>query len=152
MKKTIITLCFVATAYILNAQVLYGTTFSGGINNGGTICKLNTANNTLTTAFSLEGTDGANPQYSKLLHASDGRLYGMTSKGGSNDVGTIFSYDPAASAYTPLKSFDGKNGAYPQASLIQASDGKLYGMTGSGGRSDYGVIFHTTLLLQLIQN
>ena len=62
------------------------------------------------------------------------KLYGMTGRGGSNDAGVIFSFDPAASTYTKLMDFDYANGRYPYGSLVQASDGKLYGMTSEGGR------------------
>ena len=64
----------------------------------------------------------------------------MTLNGGSSGDGVIFSFDPSSSTYTKLKDFDGTNGANPYGSLIQASDGKLYGMT-LGGSSNHGVIF-----------
>ena len=41
-----------------------------------------------------------------LIQASDGKLYGMTSHGGSNGYGVIFSFDPSTSTYTKLKDFD----------------------------------------------
>src|SRR4030095_8061391 len=64
----------------------------------------------------------------------------MTAGGGSNGYGVIFSFDPSTSTYTKLKDFDGTNGRNPTGSLIQASDGKLYGMTSGGGSNgtDYG--------------
>ena len=65
----------------------------------------------------------------------------MTTYGGSSDSGVIFSYNIASSAYTKLKGFNGANGACPLGSLMQASDGKLYGMTSSGGNNGYGVAF-----------
>ena len=68
--------------------------------------------------------------YGSLMQASDGKLYGMTTNGGSSsDNGVIFSFDPSSSTYTKLKDFDNTNGANPYGSLMQASDGKLYGMT-----------------------
>ena len=63
------------------------------------------------------------------MQASDGKLYGMTTNGGSSGYGVIFSFDPSSSTYTKLKDFDNTNGANPYGSLMQASDGKLYGMT-----------------------
>jgi len=148
MKKIIFILNFIVATYGSNAQVLYGTTSFGGDNKGGTICKLVTTTNTLTAAFSFDAVDGRNPVYTKLLQASNGKLYGMTSAGGSSDRGTIFSYNPVTSLYTKLLDFDGANGSNPYGSLIQASDGKLYGMTYSGGDHNYGVIFsyNTTTL------
>jgi len=140
MKKIILTLSFILASYILKAQVLYGTTYLGGKNNGGAICKLVTSANTLSAAFSFDAPDGKTPQ-SSLLQASDGKLYGMTSDGGENSKGVIFLYDPATSTYTTLENFDGLDGASPSGNLIQASNGKLYGMTTYGGSSDNGVIF-----------
>ncbi|HYV93069.1 MAG TPA: choice-of-anchor tandem repeat GloVer-containing protein, partial [Chitinophagales bacterium] len=77
-----------------------------------------------------------------LMQATDGKLYGMTSLGGTNYKGVIFSFDLNTMIYTKLMDFDGNNGAYPQGSLIQATNGKLYGMTPYGGVNDYGVIFN----------
>jgi uncharacterized repeat protein (TIGR03803 family) len=88
----------------------------------------------------FDGTNGANP-FGNLMQASDGKLYGMTYGGGSNGVDVIFSFDLSSSTYTKLKDFDHINGTNPQGSLMQASDGKLYGMTLRGGRSGAGVIF-----------
>ena len=91
MKKTIFTFSFILAAYLLKAQVLYGTTSRGGNNYSGVICKLVKATNTLTAAFSFDPVDGRNPAYTKLLQASNGKLYGMTNYGGSGDYGVIFS-------------------------------------------------------------
>ncbi len=144
MKKTMLILSFIVAAYIPNAQVLYGTTSGGGTNNYGTICKLVTRTNTLTTAFSFGAQDGRYPAYSKLLQASDGKLYGLAAGGGTGGTygdGVIFSYCPATSTYTILHDFDYPTGAGPLGDLIQASDGQLYGMTVRGGINGVGVIF-----------
>ena len=47
----------------------------------------------------------------------------------------IFSFDPKTSNYTTLKNLDFLNGSHPYGSLLQASDGKFYGMTTFGGES-----------------
>jgi uncharacterized repeat protein (TIGR03803 family) len=60
------------------------------------------------------------------------KLYGTTHDGGSNNVGVIFSFNPSSSTYTKVKDFGGEDGIYPYGSLIQASDGKLYGTTNEG--------------------
>jgi hypothetical protein len=83
----IVTLSFIISAYILNAHTLYGTTRWGGINDGGTICKLVTSTNTLIAAFSFDGNDGRFPYGSSLVQSSDGKLYGMTNEGGINSYG-----------------------------------------------------------------
>ncbi len=121
-------------------EKLYGITFSGGSNGVGVIFSFDPSSSTYAKLKDFDNTNGGNPTGS-LIQASDGKLYGMTSMGGSNGVGVIFSFDPSASTYTKLKDFDNINGATPHGSFVQAGDGKLYGMTYRGGSSDAGVIF-----------
>lgn len=74
-----------------------------------------------------------------LLVAADGYLYGTTRGGGTFNLGTIFRMTPSGSV-TLLHSFAGGNdGAAPEAALIQASDGRIYGTTISGGAFHVGV-------------
>ena len=119
---------------------LYGMTTQGGSNGYGVIFSFDPSSSTYTKLKDFDNTNGANP-YGSLMQASDGKLYGMTYQGGSSGDGVIFSFDPSSSTYTKLKDFDGTNGANPYGSLMQASDGKLYGMTTSGGSNGAGVIF-----------
>ena len=73
--------------------------------------------------------------------ASDGNMYGMASLGGSNSDGVVFKCDTKGNIST-LLNFNGRNGANPfYGKLLQASDGNLYGLTGSGGAYNNGVIF-----------
>ena len=85
--------------------------------------------------------DGIAPRGS-LIEGSDGNLYGMTADGGASSVGTIFKCTTSG-VETVLHSFTGGNsdGSNPMGSLIQASDGNLYGMTPKGGAPGYGTIF-----------
>ena len=62
--------------------------------------------------------------------------------GGINDDGTLFEWDPVNHVFTKKLDFNGpETGSGPEGSLIQANNGKLYGMTWSGGKYDYGVLF-----------
>jgi len=148
MKKNLLSfLFFSASIFSIQAQTLYATTYNGGKDDGGTLIKFEPAANSLTVLKSFE-THAAKPYYTSLIQASDGKLYGMTAQGGdsrpqgaNDDYGVIFSFDPSTSNYTMLKKFDGTNGKYPRGSLIQASNGKLYGMTQYGGSNNGGVIF-----------
>jgi len=121
----------------------YGMTRNGGAYNGGTIFMLTTSGK-ITTLHNFSGTaDGANP-YGSLIQATDGNLYGMTSSGGAAGYGTIFKITTSG-AFTLLYSFaGGTDGRTPDGSLVQATDGNLYGMTQYGGGSNDGVIFKCT--------
>lgn len=84
--------------------------------------------------------NGSNPD-GALIQATDGKIYGMTSKGGINNRGVIFQYDPVTFIYKKVFDFDDIQGSTPEGSLLQATDGKLYGLTSTGGSHDYGVLF-----------
>jgi uncharacterized repeat protein (TIGR03803 family) len=96
---------------------------------------------TLIHTFTGRG-DGANP-YAGLTMDAAGNLYGTTAQGGGkgcggNGCGTVFKLSHKGSDWvlTPLYSFaGGYDGAEPYAGVILASNGSLYGTTGSGGGS-----------------
>lgn len=123
--------------------LLYGMTEGGGANNHGTIFSFNYATNSLTVLYSFNSTQGRSP-FGSLTQASDGKLYGMTESGGSNDFGTIFSFNPNSKDYNVVHHFDGPNGRSPYGSLVLATDGKMYGMTQFGGTDGFGVLFSIT--------
>jgi uncharacterized repeat protein (TIGR03803 family) len=127
---------------------LYGTTSGGGAYGPGTVFKI-TPSGTLTTLYSFcphSGcTDGTDP-LAGLVQASNGDLYGTTLGGGANgNLGTVFKITPSGTL-TTLHSFcSGQctDGFYPEAGLIQATNGDLYGTTNQGIFSD-GAIFRIT--------
>ncbi len=119
----------------------YGTTEYGGANQsafggigGGTVFKL-TPSGTLTTLYSFCGQanciDGER-LFAGVIEGTDGNFYGTTWEGGANNSGTVFELTPSGEL-TILHSFCSQagctDGAYPYASLIQASDGNFYGTT-----------------------
>lgn len=120
---------------------LYGMTQQGGSKNGGVLFELDPLTNVLNPKHEFDGTTGSFPQ-GNLTPAPDGKLYGMTSQGGSVTAdGVIFEFDPSTGTYTVRYEFDDTNGSEPIGSLMLASNGKLYGMTGQGGITGYGVLF-----------
>lgn len=123
---------------------LYGTTVTGGQSNLGTIFRLQKDGSGFTNLWHFHGTNGAYPEV-RLLEAGDGKLYGTSSGGGSNDYGTVFRLNKDGSGFELLRMFGGTNGANPEAGLLLASDGFLYGTTYSGGASNLGAIYRLNL-------
>ncbi len=121
---------------------LYGMTRGGGSKNIGVIFKCTTSG-TLTTIFNFDQTHGAGP-YGSLIQASDSNLYGMTNTGGAGNSGIIFKCTTSGTL-TDVFDFNGSEypwwgGDAPLGSLVQASNGLIYGMTVSGGTSGDGNI------------
>ena len=119
---------------------MYGMVSSGGSGGAGVIFSFDPLTGTFTNLKDFDGINGAFPQGS-FIQATDGKLYGMTSQGGTGGVGVIFSFDPSSSTFVKLEDFDVNNGGNPFGNLFQATDGKMYGMTNAGGKSSLGVIF-----------
>lgn len=89
-----------------------------------------------------------------LVLGTDGNFYGTTAAGGAANWGTVFKMTPAG-VVTILHSFgDGSvtnDGLFPQAGLVEGTDGNFYGTTSCGGSTinpssidGYGTIFRIT--------
>ena len=87
--------------------LLYGLTSGDGTYGKGTIFSYNTHTGAYTVLYSFgaTATDGQNPT-GDLMQASDGNLYGVTSAGGDDSLGTIFQYNIGTAAYTKEVSLD----------------------------------------------
>jgi len=132
----------------LQAQEFWGLTNTGGTNNTGIIFEWGiTDPGFFNTNFNFGNTGtgtshpGRSPEGSLVL-ASNGNLYGMTLRGGANNAGTLFEYNPVTFTFTKKIDFDNTvMGREPVGALMQASDGIIYGMTSLGGAGDAGVLF-----------
>jgi uncharacterized repeat protein (TIGR03803 family) len=119
----------------------YGTTSGqNGQNGNGTIFKFNPSGAvTPTTIYTFTGAlDGGIP-LTGLLLAKDGNFYGTASASGAHSNGTIFSISPpfdAGLALTPLYPFcsatNCTDGGTPLGTLVQGTDGNIYGTTSAG--------------------
>ena len=133
----------------------YGTTEAGGnlscsfftsVAGCGTAFKMDTSGK-VTVLHAFSGQDGAYPD-THLIQTKNGSLYGTTTFVGLNisacllggtstpaGCGTVFKVDTSG-GFTPVysfSSFSSPEGVNPDAALIQASDGDLYGATSEGG-------------------
>jgi uncharacterized repeat protein (TIGR03803 family) len=139
----------------------YGTTVIGGANTNSAACpdgcgtafKVTPAG-MLTTLYSFCGQTGCRDgelPVAALLQATNGNFYGTTEGGGVNHrtdceptgCGTVFEIT-AGGKLTTLHSFDITDGYFPQAALVQATDGNFYGAASSGGAYREGTIFKIT--------
>ncbi|MGA7381545.1 MAG: choice-of-anchor tandem repeat GloVer-containing protein, partial [Terriglobales bacterium] len=119
---------------------LYGTTTYGGdpscVASDGLGCGVvfmlsATGEETVLHTFA-GGVDGALP-YAGVIQAAQGNLYGTTAYGGAGSCGIVFKLNDTGTE-TILHTFGcSRNGASPEAGVIQDAAGNLYGTTHWGG-------------------
>jgi uncharacterized repeat protein (TIGR03803 family) len=129
--------------------LLYGTTLLGGVDNLGTIFKIDTSGN-ITLLHSFNGSDGVAP-WSGLVLGPDGNFYGTTPTGGAGNVGVIFKVSPTGT-YTVLHNFlyYPIGGGLPYGPVLLAEDGSFYGVTVFGGPGSGGVLYRITSAGQFV--
>jgi uncharacterized repeat protein (TIGR03803 family) len=121
----------------------YGTTLNGGTLGYGTAFKMLSSGGLVVLHSFTNEVDGATP-LAGLTQASDGNFYGASFQGGSASFGTLFRMT-STGALTPLYSFGGgADGGNPLASLLQGTDGNLYGTASTGGTNGLGTVFSLT--------
>jgi len=128
----------------------------------GTVFQL-TTQGVLTNLHIFAGPPEGSCPIGGLIRGTDGNFYGVTEDGGSNNCsgspmeqilsmmgeccdppyggyGTVFKLTQQGT-FTTLHTFSGgSDGAWPEAALVQGSDGYLYGTT-SAGNSNAGTVF-----------
>jgi uncharacterized repeat protein (TIGR03803 family) len=95
-----------------------------------------------------DGSDGGNP-VSGIIQGLDGNFYGTTQVGGAYTgldpsgigFGTVFQLATNGLLNTLYSFTGGNDGANPAATLVQGSDGMLYGTTFEGGTNGLGTVF-----------
>lgn len=127
---------------------LWGTTASGGtgtnvcIDGCGTVFEISLGG-AFMSHHSFTNADGEAPR-AGLVQASDGNLYGTTAFGGTfAGHGTVFRITPTG-VFTNLHTFRGNEGNGVEGTLIEGSNGILYGTTSEGGPISAGSVFQIT--------
>jgi uncharacterized repeat protein (TIGR03803 family) len=132
---------------LVSDGLVYGTTWSGGANNAGTIFAVD-ATGSEDVVYSFEASVGGAstlPMPSGLFASSSSQLlYGTTEFGGSSGYGTLFFYDTSTGEVTTVHTFTGPpDGEYPTSGVIYVDPTCqcYYGTTLAGGEYGYGTIF-----------
>jgi uncharacterized repeat protein (TIGR03803 family) len=121
---------------------LYGMNYLDGSTGAGSSFKLNkNGSNFMTIHQCAYATNNIASPESGLLFASDGFLYGAGQYGGASNAGAIFRMDLNGGNFTIIRSLNSGVGDYPGASVIEGTNGALYGVGYSGGLSNVGTIF-----------
>lgn len=146
----------------------YGTTWSGGANNEGTVFELTRAG-VETVLYSFTGVaDGQGPT-AGLIQAKDGNFYGIapsccadpfgsssgwTQNSAYGTGGLLFTVNTMG-AFAVLYSFNlnGSDGTEPGAlpssgGVIQAGNGEFYGTAAGGGAANEGTVFELNPLFE----
>jgi uncharacterized repeat protein (TIGR03803 family) len=118
----------------------YGTTDAGGTFGVGTIFKMSQKGSvSILYSFGTIRFDGAAPD-GGLVEGTDGNLYGVTTVGGNDNIGTVYQITKTGS-YKQLYSFVSSLGTYPLGRLMQHTNGEFYGTTNQGGSGGAGSVY-----------
>jgi uncharacterized repeat protein (TIGR03803 family) len=135
---------------------LYGPTTYGGSSSGscgaegcGAVFELSPQSTSWTESilYAFPNTNGASYPAANLTLDSAGNLYGPAQRGTYGQWGSVFELTPGPSASwneITLYSFPepGGGGAYsPEAALLLAPSGTIYGTTAGGGAGNWGTVF-----------
>jgi uncharacterized repeat protein (TIGR03803 family) len=125
---------------------LYGTTWAGGTGNYGTVFEVSPQSDgqwTESLAYYFSG--GGIPRGGAVLYK--GSLFGTTTYGGANGVGTVFKLSPSTEGNwtaTVIYNLTGSDGGEPYAGLVADKAGNLYGTTSNGGANFGGTVFEVS--------
>jgi len=126
-----------------NDRNFYGATSGGGTKNRGVVFKMSPTG-AITVLHSFDPTDTAdgNDPMAGTVVATDGNVYGDTQLGNTtSSQGVFFKTNSTGTSYSVLHTFDGTTGGAPQATPMQHTNGKIYGLTPLGGSTGNGVVY-----------
>jgi uncharacterized repeat protein (TIGR03803 family) len=138
-----------------HAGNLYGTTYAGGQNKGGTVFELTPSGSgwTESVLYTFSGFGNGLYPAAGVIFDPAGNLYGTTAGGGQGGNGTVYQLTPSGSGWTEKAIYifqGGTDGSYPHASLVLDPAGKLYGtnleavyeLSPSGGGWTFSVLYN----------
>jgi uncharacterized repeat protein (TIGR03803 family) len=123
---------------------LYGAAgFKGFSSTGGEIFKISTNGGITTVVSQFVGINGDKPFGGAVLDNLADLGCSTATCGGTYGLGTTFDFAISNVNCTGLSAFNGMNGAYPYAPMLQTTSGSMYVGTVAGGEYGQGVIFGT---------
>lgn len=132
----------------VSGDVLYGTTRLGGDHSGGTVFKVNTDGTGFESLYDFDWSVGEGYRPKGGIALDGGTLYGATSEGGGTDMdGTLYKVNTDGTGFQTLHSFEYRGGggwAPSGRPIVDSTNQKLYGVTGTGGTGGggtYGVLY-----------
>lgn len=136
---------------LLAGNTLFGTTTYGGSLQHGTVFAVQTNGLGFTNLYSFSGgSDGAYPFVGLALIGNT--LYGVTSYGGSNSLGSVFALETNGANFHLVHSFSALSydldtgtftniDGYEPGTALTVAGGQLCGTAGSGGSAGSGTVF-----------
>lgn len=122
---------------------LYGTNYSGGDDNAGSMFKIDAGGNyTLLHSFTCAKNDGCYPNLAPMILDKKGDILGVTAYGGSaGGWGVVYKFNTSGNTLKILYSFSGgADGGYPMGQPLEDEAGNIYGTALNGGIG-YGVAY-----------
>lgn len=133
-------LLFISCLSYAGGPHLLAMTYTGGSDNSGVLFSYNVGDSIVSAKYELLNASNE-ALLNSLMLANNGKVYGLDKGAGINHKGTLFEYNPVTGISTIIVNFDFYNtGAAPAGHLIQATNGKLYGLL-EGGFNNGGFIF-----------
>ncbi len=123
---------------------LYGVDMMGGAYLQGSLYEYVPGQNYTLIKHSFKDSTGDWPTVG-LVIGNNGKFYGTTRHGGTNNSGVLYEYDMSTNTYTVLYNFPYLiNGTW--SDLMQSVNGKLYITTKKGGMFNYGQLLEYDLV------
>jgi uncharacterized repeat protein (TIGR03803 family) len=124
----------------LNGSVFFGTTFTGGAHDMGTVYSINTDGSGFRLLHEFDGNNGEKP-YSGVTQSGT-TLYGTTGYGGRFDRGTVYSINTDGTNFNLLHEFAGApNDGYESFAGLTLLGSTLYSTSDDGGERDLGTVY-----------
>lgn len=125
---------------LLDGEDIYLTTMEMGRHDGGVLSYADTSGFASSLYQFGQSLNGFRPRYG-LIRGSDSKLYGVTLIGGTTGNGIVYSMNENGSGFFKVHEFADNEGYEPSGKLLEASDGKLYGVCHYGGATNTGTIY-----------